>query len=838
MPDFIIPPELIEYLNRGDCVLFVGDALDEAGSQSARLAAALVDACGAHCQFCKPHGKCQCPTSCVIHLTQAAQFYENTPGHNRHSLIEFARSHIGVRAEPTALHRSLAMLPVRVMITTAYDDRLEVALNQQGRAVLPVVRDTDVPFDDPQRTQLIYLHGKLDQADSLVLTEDDAADLWTRLPNVARILGGHFASKTLLFMGYGLSDPNFLALYRQVTGSIQRTQRLAYAVQWPPDPLLVDRWRGKITLLAAEPLAFIHRLTQGLQIKAVEVKRASLPPEPYKFLDFFTRADAEIFFGRDLEADLLLSQILAYPLTVFYGRSGVGKTSLLLARVGPRLDAAGYRVVYARMLGDPSAEVKAAVRGLSIGQLNQIDRGRRLIDVIADALPPGGRVVIVLDQFEEFFLRQGEAVRQAFARELADCLTPTAIDVRLVLSLRDDYLGALDELSSVLPQDVFARRYRLDNLTREKALLAILKPAEAFGLPIDEGLRERLIADLEDQGLETANLQIVVFRLYRDAIVQGLWQPKTRQGVGLTLQRYTALGETRQILAGYLDEVLNELPDEAQRQQVRLILKSMVTPRQTKLAVSGQEIARGDLVGQARLTEAQVTTQLAYLREKRVVRKFGEEDRYELAHEVLVNKVWAWIGDDELRQLEVRDMLRREMSNYQKFRHLLTPEKLALINPGGDSWTLTPEELELLFRSALASGDASAPEWFTRAQASGLPVEAMAREGLRSDNFRARVAAVKMLAQLGAQFIDCISEMLADLYPQVRVAAIHALEKSQPSGEWRKYLKYECYVPAGSFIMGKDRKAHEVNLDAFYIGKYLVTNADYKRYMVVFKLDG
>ena len=68
---------------------------------------------------------------------------------------------------------------------------------------------------------------------------------------------------------------------------------------------------------------------------------------------------------------------------------------------------------------------------------------------------------------------------------------------------------------------------------------------------------------------------------------------------------------------------------------------------------------------------------------------------------------------------------------------------------------LTPEELELIFRSALASGDASTPDWFTRAKAAGLPVEAIAQEGLKSDNFRTRAAAVKMLAQLGAQFIDC-----------------------------------------------------------------------------------
>jgi iron(II)-dependent oxidoreductase len=81
--------------------------------------------------------------------------------------------------------------------------------------------------------------------------------------------------------------------------------------------------------------------------------------------------------------------------------------------------------------------------------------------------------------------------------------------------------------------------------------------------------------------------------------------------------------------------------------------------------------------------------------------------------------------------------------------------------------------------------------------------------------------------------------MLVDDYPQVRVAAIHALERLQPEGKWRKYLVYECYVPAGEFVMGDDGTdlrgkkvpAHDVLVDAFYIGKYPVTNADYKRYV-------
>jgi hypothetical protein len=114
--------------------------------------------------------------------------------------------------------------------------------------------------------------------------------------------------------------------------------------------------------------------------------------------------------------------------------------------------------------------------------------------------------------------------------------------------------------------------------------------------------------------------------------------------------------------------------------------------------------------------------------------------------------------------------------------------------------------------------------------------ELAALEDLKNVNFRTRAAAVNALAQLGAQFLQPILGMLADDYPQVRVAAIKVLEKLQPAGEWRTHLKYECYVSAGKFVMGDDngdtneKPAHKVYVEAFYIGKDLVTNAEYKRF--------
>ncbi|MGB8647000.1 MAG: SUMF1/EgtB/PvdO family nonheme iron enzyme [Anaerolineae bacterium] len=261
----------------------------------------------------------------------------------------------------------------------------------------------------------------------------------------------------------------------------------------------------------------------------------------------------------------------------------------------------------------------------------------------------------------------------------------------------------------------------------------------------------------------------------------------------------------------------------------------MVTAQQTKAAVSGQEIARGDLVARLGLDPAQVEQLLTRLRAARVIRKFGDEERYELAHEVMVSKVWAWMGEDELRLLDVRDLLRRELSNYQKFGHLLTQEKLALLTPVREALRLDRTELELVLRSALTDG-VEASYWAERARKEDMPVDAIATEGLKRDSFRTRAAAATILGQLGARFIPSLIPLLADAYPQARLAAIWALERVQPSGEWRAHLKYECYVPAGEFIMGDDKgsddekPAHRVSLDAYYIGRYPVTNSDYKRY--------
>ena len=54
-------------------------------------------------------------------------------------------------------------------------------------------------------------------------------------------------------------------------------------------------------------------------------------------LQSYTEELSSSFFGRDVEIDTLTKLVQSNPLTIVFGRSGTGKTSLLNAGVFPKL---------------------------------------------------------------------------------------------------------------------------------------------------------------------------------------------------------------------------------------------------------------------------------------------------------------------------------------------------------------------------------------------------------------------------------------------------------------------------------------------------------------------
>jgi hypothetical protein len=68
----------------------------------------------------------------------------------------------------------------------------------------------------------------------------------------------------------------------------------------------------------------------------------TLPDSPFPGLSPFAERDARFFFGRQAETRIVAANLVVSRMTVLYGPSGVGKSSLLRAGVAPSL---GDRVV-------------------------------------------------------------------------------------------------------------------------------------------------------------------------------------------------------------------------------------------------------------------------------------------------------------------------------------------------------------------------------------------------------------------------------------------------------------------------------------------------------------
>jgi len=312
----------------------------------------------------------------------------------------------------------------------------------------------------------------------------------------------------------------------------------------------------------------------------------------------------------------------------------------------------------------------------------------------------GHRVVVFLDQFEEFFVKLGQKVRDRFASEVEDYLAMDPAESHLVLSMREDFVGELYELQDRL-SDIMHNMYRLGKLGHQEAHSAILKPALNFDIQIERDLMDQIVEDLYREGVEPAQLQIVCHRLY-----EGL-SPGSRT---ITQHTYERLGKSERILADYLNYTLSQLP-LLERRIARTILKDMAASSELKATRPADRIAQE--VGQRPEMVQRVLAKLVDYRLLRSVERDNHRN-YELVHEYLSEKVDDWMSEEEIKLKDVQDLLTRELNNFQKFGLLMGSETLHIIGEHRRELRLSPEELELIIRST-AVHDVDTKYWFDRA---------------------------------------------------------------------------------------------------------------------------
>jgi len=219
-------------------------------------------------------------------LAETAELFVAPHGF-RNELIRTLRQHLDTTGrEVPRFHRLVVGLGVGTIITTAYDNLLELAFDAVGQPVNRLVQPADIGINnDPNLPTLIRLYGDLLRGDlnQLVITKSDHIGLTFRpdkvpLFNLVRTV---FQTRAVLFLGYDLSDPDFELLYAQVLDQMKPFNIGAYAV-WPGmAEAYRQMWAGQgITVINADPLAVLEELSAAGRIGPVREDLRWLLTEP------------------------------------------------------------------------------------------------------------------------------------------------------------------------------------------------------------------------------------------------------------------------------------------------------------------------------------------------------------------------------------------------------------------------------------------------------------------------------------------------------------------------------------------------------------------------------
>ncbi len=278
--------------------------------------------------------------------------------------------------------------------------------------------------------------------------------------------------------------------------------------------------------------------------------------------------EAHAFFnGRELETADLMRLVRRNPCTLFYGQSGLGKSSLLRAGLFPALRAEGFLPVYMRLdfrnaglaLRDQVWEMfSAALAATRVdGRRPRADESLweyfhaadvELWDEQNRLLTP----VLVLDQFEEIVQAGEERVQQgrlaAFLEELAGLVEnriPAGVTARLerdaeavstldfnalryrcVIGFREDFLPALQDRFAAHRMGTHSR-LRITKMAEAQAMAAVQKTGAAL---VDAEVSQRIVAFVAGAGghtaartleVEPALLSVVCFELNNRRIARG-----------------------------------------------------------------------------------------------------------------------------------------------------------------------------------------------------------------------------------------------------------------------------------------------------------------------------
>lgn len=585
----------------------------------------------------------------------------------------------------------------------------------------------------------------------------------------------------------------------------------------------------------------VKRYVEELIRAAEQTWETASQGNPYKELLEYNIDDAALFYGRARAKEALMHRLERGRLTVLHAASGAGKTSLLKASIMPELLARGHVPLWLRPHRTPVVqEIKNQLLP-QLPHISVVDESslHGLLTKATDLL--GGKyLVILVDQFEEVFDNQEPKQRVEFFEQLARCLKDATLRVRWVLALRGEYFTRL----STFPEDAgnpFANEYALQPLTPEEAEQVIVEPARTRGIDYDPPVVKRILADLDREGVEPPQLQLVCWTLF-DSL-----EPNQK----IIGEEMYGEGGARLILQDYLGRVIERdiLPE--QREAAWFILEALVTSQGRRQQRTHRELkAESETHG---IDAEMVAGLLPQLARSRLVRplegpQVSTDPAYELTHDYLVGRIH--LASTVLDRKRAQEVLAEQVRSYRDYDTLLSARELQVVEEQSKYVVLSEDEsaaieLDLLFRSAQRHNHSLDP-WCDSAVRLGLvgQLAGLWAESLRDQEPKKANDTVALLVSLpGADTVPPLVDLLeaeaaaagkSTLHTELPLmqhilATLAQIDCDEARDRLQQLMPQEfCFVPAGYLEPKGDGESEGRKwLNAFAIARSPVTLDDW-----------
>lgn len=432
---------------------------------------------------------------------------------------------------------------------------------------------------------------------------------------------------------------------------------------------------------------------------------------PFKFLNSYQREDKDFFFGRTEEVEALYQMIFQTQVLLIYGTSGTGKTSLIQCGLANKFHSYDWLALYIRRGNNLIASLDKALCDASDDIFIYKEQEEYIIKDIPSKIEGVYKasfkpVYLIFDQFEELYVLGNKTEQRLFIKTMREILEVDQ-PVKIILSIREEYLGYLFELEKQVPQ-LLHKKLRVEPMSIDK-VTHVINGINNFKLSnvrfntndlenITRGIFDKIKGTKKTLFIELPYLQVFFDKLYFEATKDAGHQAEAF----ITAEVLNRIGDIGDVLRNFLEEQVKYISRDlslkyknVSPETVWKILSPFCTLEGTKEPISKHELA-GRLHN---IDKKLVDEAVESFVNSRIVNYRENENLYELAHDSLALSIAAKRSDEEIAVLEVRRLIESQVSVKNEAREFFTEKQLLFIEPYLQKFNADEEELKWIAES-------------------------------------------------------------------------------------------------------------------------------------------